>query len=415
MFILLALFALCSPLASLVLIAIYYLNKRKTVCSALLVGIAYGAIFYSYVPDSGNDSIRHMMELANYQNISILNCFDAGHYTQLYVWDLWNWIIAQINLPYLLPASGAFIGYTIVTYLIFDYCKMINASNRTTISVLILALAATSPITYAASIRSPCAYALCVLGIYLGEMHNVGKMRVSLLMIVAILIHHSAALIFLVWLMVPLYKKKPLTMAIAIGCSILMLSTITTIISPHLSPSGGISKLLLEMFGTLNVYQMESEYNVENSTSLKATVEMICSISYILAIIVRSYDVLPAFASGRQKQKSRIKSQTHQLKDIAILYTIVGLAMMQVLVINGKRYLAVPETMLGFLIAYSFEKRPLGVIRRIDVKQLLCEIVMVGMAALHLMLNIYSMAWGDASIGSLIGGALGGIIYAVAV
>lgn len=52
-------------------------------------------------------------------------------------------------------------------------------------------------------------------------------------------------------------------------------------------------------------------------------------------------------------------------------------------------------------------------IQRINVKQLLCEIVMVGTAALHLMLNIYSLAWGDASIGSLAGGALGGAIYAM--
>lgn len=87
--------------------------------------------------------------------------------------------------------------------------------------------------------------------------------------------------------------------------------------------------------------------------------------------------------------------------------------MMQVLVINGKRYLSVPEMMLGILLAYSFEKRPLAVIHRINVKQLLCEIVMVGMAILHLMLNIYSLAWGDASIGSLAGGALGGAIYAM--
>lgn len=69
--------------------------------------------------------------------------------------------------------------------------------------------------------------------------------------------------------------------------------------------------------------------------------------------------------------------------------------------------------LLGVLMAYSFERRPLGVIQRINVKQLLCEIVMVGTAALHLMLNIYSLAWGDASIGSLAGGALGGAIYAM--
>lgn len=413
MFILLAVFSLCFPILSFFLSLLYYFEKRRAFCASLLIGLAYASMFYNYIPDSGNDSIRHMALLANYRNIPIWECFDAGRYTQLYIWDLWNWIIAQFDLPYLLPASGAFIGYTIVAYLVFDYCKMISASSRATISALILILAATNPIGYAVGIRSSCAYAICVLGIYLGEIHNAGKIKVFILMAAAILIHHSAALIFLVWLIIPFYKKKPLAMAIAIGCSVLMLSTIINIISPLLSSSGGISKLVLEMFGTINAYQEESEYNIVNSTSFKAMVELLCSVSYILAAIIRSYDVLPAFTSVRQKQKNSLKTKTHHLKDITILYTIVGLAMMQVLVVNGKRYLAVPEVLLGVLMAYSFERRPLGVIQRINVKQLLCEIVMVGTAALHLMLNIYSLAWGDASIGSLAGGALGGAIYAM--
>lgn len=413
MFILLALFSLCLPILSLIFSMLYYFKRRKALFASLLIGLAYASMFYNYIPDSGNDSIRHMAFLANYRNIPIGECFDAGHYTQLYIWDLWNWIIAQFNLPYLLPASGAFIGYTTVTYLIFDYCKIINATNKTIISVLILTLAATNPIGYAVAIRSSCAYAICVLGIYLDEIHNAGKIKVFLLMATAILIHHSAALVFLMWLIIPFYKKKPLVMAIAIGCSVLMLSTIINIIAPFLSSSGGLSKLLLEIFGSINSYQEESEFNIVNSTSLKATVEIFCSVSYIFAAIIRSNDVLPAFTSAYHKQKNSLKAKTHQLKDITILYTIVGLAMMQVLVINGKRYLSVPEMMLGILLAYSFEKRPLAVIHRINVKQLLCEIVMVGMAILHLMLNIYSLAWGDASIGSLAGGALGGAIYAM--
>lgn len=401
MFILLILWALCAPALSIIFSTIYYLKRRVPWRAAILIGLAYGAIFYNYLPDSGNDSWRHMALLENYRGIPIWQCLDAGHYSQLYVWDLWNWVIAQLHLPFLLQASGACLGFTMVAYLVFDYCKTSSASARTVVSALALTLMSTNPMGFAIGIRSSCAYMICILAIYQSEIHHLHKAKALLLMASGILIHHSAALIAFVWLFLPLVKKKPIVTTVCIACMILGITSVLNAISAIFPEGNIISGILQDASYSISVYQQESDYNVMMSTSLKSYVELGCSLLYIAGLIFRGNQL---FAE---------KAQVCQMKNAASLYLVVALLMMSVLTLNGSRYFMIPEMLAVIPLIASFQERPFGVVNRRDVLQIGTEVCVLGGSMLHLMLNLYSMSWGDASFGSLFGGALSGVLYAL--
>lgn len=407
--------ALCLPGISLILSIAFYLERRKPIWPAILIGTAYAIIFYNYIPDSGNDSMRHMAFLANYQEIPIWECFNAGHYSRLYVWDIWSWIIAQFHMPYLIQASGAFLGFSIISYMVFDYCTITQASKRTIISVIVLVLMATNPIGYAIGIRSSCAYIICVLGIYLYEIHNTNKVKVFILMILAVFIHHSAALLLLVWLVVPLFSKMPLIMTILMGCLILEIVNIMDYMLPILSDLGNISDMVLDASNTISVYQEDSQYNLLMSTSLKSRVELGCSLLYIMAITIRNARWFPVLGKVEKKyKKDTIEAQTYYINNIACLYFIVALVMLDVLTLNGNRYLQIPEVLIIVPLIFSFEKRAFCVVKRHNlILQFVVDSLILGMSVLHLLLNLYSLAWGDASFGSFIGGLSCGVIYAL--
>lgn len=415
MFLILLIGAFCLPGLSFLLTIIFYLKQRKPVQSAILIGTAYAVIFYNYIPDSGNDSVRHMAFLANYQGIPIWKCFNAGHYSQLYVWDIWNWIVAQFHMPYLIQASGAFLGFSIISYIVFDYCMITQTSKRNIISAIVLVLMATNPIGYAVGIRSSCAYIICTLGIYLSEIHSANKIKVFILMILAIFIHHSAALLLLVWIFVPLFSKMPMIMTILIGCLILEIVNIMDYVLPVLSGLGTISDMVLDASNTISIYQEDSRYNVLMSTSLKSRVELGCSLLYIMAIIVRNARWFPVLGKVEKKyKKCTIAAQTYYMNNIACLYFVVALVMLEVLTLNGNRYLQIPEVLVIVPLIFSFEKRDFCVIKRDNlISQFGIDSLILGMSALHLFLNLYSLAWGDASFGSFIGGLSCGAIYAL--
>lgn len=411
MFLILILWALCMPALSLIPTTIYYLDKRKALQAAILIGVAYAAIFYNYIPDSGNDSWRHMALLTNYQNISLWKCFNAGHYSMLYVWDVWNWIIARFHLPFLLPASGAFFGFTIIAYIIFDYCTIIHASARTVVSILILTLMATNPSGYAIGIRSSCAYIICILGIYLSEIRSKNRIFTLILMILAVLIHRSAGLLLVVWLTFPLFKKRPVIMTIVIGCFVLGIAKILNSVLSILPSDGGISQMTLEASNSIDVYQQNSSYNIMMSTSFKSRVELGCSLLYIVSMLFRSHSLFPFLE--RINNKDPKVEQAYMFKDIATLYLVVSIAMICVLTLNGSRYLQIPEVLAIVPLMFSFQERPFGIIKRNHAIQFATETLILGMSGLHLMLNLYSLAWGDASFNSFLGGALGGVFYAL--
>ena len=408
MFIILAGFALVMPFLSLLLISLYYLQYKKPVQSAVLYGFAAAATFYNYIPDAGNDSIRHMYNLRYYMGIPIWKCFDAGHYTQTYVWDLWCWIVAQFKLPYLLPATGAFVGYALTMYLALDYCNLIEASKKTRIIAILLAFLMSSPVGIAIGIRNSNAFLICILGMYLCEIRHRPKVLGLMLMITGVLIHHSALLLLVMWIIYPLFKKKPLRVGIVVGIALLSLTIISNYVLNAFSGSNWIIQMIIDTFKGATAYQTDNNYNAAVSTNLKYKIDSINSILMIVLMLARC-----KMSSRSQEIYSVNNKLVLNTLRLSELFSIVTFALMLVLTINGGRYTSVARMFAFLSMLVSYQDVP-HMPRTKNQMIILCvDICIIITVLMSVALSVYTLTWGNASVESLVGGLLGGVLYSI--
>lgn len=411
MFIILAGFALVTPFLSLLLISLYYLQYKKPIQSAVLYGFAAAATFYNYIPDSGNDSIRHMYNLQYYIGVPIWKCFDAGHYTQTYVWDLWCWIVAQFKLQYLLPSTAAFMGYTITAYLVLDYCIYVNASRKNCIVVMLLTALMTSPVGIVVGIRNANAFLICTLAMYLCEVKHKSKGMGFILMLCGVLIHHSALLVLAMWLAFPVFKKKPKICGISIAFVLLSLTAISNLALKNMSGDNWIISMIVDAFSGVSVYQVDNSYNTAVSTSMKYKIESANSLLMLVLMLLR-YRL-----SVKKKQPCR---ECHDdildgtLVKLADLFTIVTLSMMMVLTINGGRYMGIAQIMAFLSMIASYDYVSFMSYGKKVQTIFLMDFLITGTLCIGAILTVYTLVWGTASGSSIIGGLLGGIVYAIA-
>lgn len=208
MFIIIVAIACIIPIAGFVLALIYFNEYRKPMLSALLCGISFSAIFYGYIADQGGDIYRHMDNLYLFQDIPIYDAFDllkAQHVSVVFTWDIWSWGIAQLGNFYLLQSSAAFIGYSIITYIIFDYSKINKLPSYRWLPYLLITLVAFPPLDIAVGIRNANALILCGLAIYNYYIKGQNKYSVFFILLIALLLHHSIIIVILIWLILPFF------------------------------------------------------------------------------------------------------------------------------------------------------------------------------------------------------------------
>lgn len=409
MFIILSGFALIMPLLSLLPISLYYLQYKKSIHSAFLYGLAAAATFYNYIPDSANDSVRHMYNLRYYVGIPIWKCFDAGHYTQTYVWDLWCWIVAQTKLPYLLPATGAFVGYALTTYLVLDYCNLIAASKKNRIIGFLLAFLMSSPVGIVVGIRNSNAFLICILGMYLCEIRHKPRALGLALMLAGILIHHSALLVLVMWIVYPLFKKRPLRVGIIIGMALLSLTIISNYVLNTFSESNWIVQMVVDTFKGATAYQTENNYNAAVSTNLKYKIDTINSILMIVLMLIRCKFLNISRQCHRECNISdKVYFNTLRLAE---LFSIVTFSLMLVLTINGGRYTSIARMFAFLSMLVGYQNIPFMPIERSKMIVLYMDICIMLTVLIGMALSVYTLTWGDASGSSIVGGLLGGILY----
>lgn len=401
--------ALGFPVLSLLLSSLYYFEYKNAIRAATLYGVAFFSVFYNYIPDSGNDSIRHMENLRNYINIPIWKSINAGPLKEIYVWDIWNWFVAQFNKPYLMPATGALVGYTISIYLILDFCKQVKLSNKSTAWILTIALLDSSPVGYAVGIRSANAYLCCILGMYLCEVKKKNKLCGIALMIVGILIHHSALLILALWVIFPIFLKNPKKIGVIIFLTLLSLTIISNYFLRNVVSDNILLSMITDSFQSVTSYQLHNSYNDSVQSSFKYKFETTLSFLMIALMLLRCRFI----GKNKSKKNSGDVDVFVKVKMLSILFLIATCALMTVLLINGNRYtLIVSETAL-LALAYSYRmipplprKQNLFIVTMFDISIMCCAFIKIA-------LSIYTLCWGDASPFSLVGGMLGGMVYSL--
>ena len=390
---------------------LYFCQYRRTLLSALIIGVAIAAAFYGYIPDSSSDVTRHIAWLKYYSGISFFNCFDAGHYNKMYVWDIWCWLIAQMNNENMLQASGALVGYTVSVYMIFDACNKYSIDRKTVRTLFLLLLCILPAHQFVCGLRNGNAFIICCLAFYLyirDEKRN--PVKPILCLIVAVLIHHSSLmLVGLFFIFVITGKKNNYRVSIIIFLSTLGIGLISSYLLRILPSSGNVAMSLiressLEATGHINDTRT---WYVTKASSFNTRVNNYWAHMMIIMLILRSL-----YASYRIQENAEYNeinaSMETRMRNCALINYSACLGLSIAFTLNGQRFLT-PCLLVSLMSnVYGLKESPLYISHKGKMQLIDAPITMgaIGILLLHL----YSLAYGTGSIISLLKGAVLGIL-----
>jgi len=368
------------PILGIFLSILYFSTYRRPFASALLCGISFSAFFYGYIADVQNDIYRHMGNLKYYQNIKIWQCFNAVkgmRKASIYVWDIWCWIIAQFNNPYLMQSSGALLGYTIITFIVFDYAKKNNSSMKEWLPILLMLYCVISPAGIVIGIRNSNALLLCALSAYFYYIKKLKNIYCISIIIIAVFIHHSVALIFLLWLLEPLYRRKKKTVLIFIGLFLFLFNNYGSYFTALSSKQFVLSDLVTDLAYSANNYQ--NYYHL-------------WSFSNIIHVIVGLvFTILLLFLTHKNEN-------CEELWNFCLLIFFISSILTILLGVNGTRYLMLAEILLSIILLDAQENS--FFLKKNNF--LTYTIPMTGIVLIIFYLNTRDLAWGTASFESLL-------------
>ncbi len=372
--------ALLCPAIGLILTILFYTKNKKVKQTSILFGLNFSAIIYGYIADSSNDIFRHIEALSKYKNINLFEAFNVNkQMSNLFTWDIWSWIIAKTNNPYLLQASAALIGYSIISYLVLDYCNINKIPIKKSLIYLLLAYTLVSPLSIAIGIRCSIAMLLSCLAFYLIIIKNKKPLIPILLSLMSIFLHHATIIIFVIYLIYPIYKKHKILILAAIPITLLLFTNYADYIS-LLQGNSIITGLLTDTLNSATIYKNIGIHSLNSIVSV--------TIQTILASLILIRPI------SRNKNRKKIDKQ---LWNLELLFYVLTISMMVILEMNGNRYFICPM-ILGLLPIISsdnymslFKTKNKAII---DIMIALCCIITMS-------INIYNMDWGTGSIASL--------------
>ena len=386
--ILLIMSCVCPILALPFIVQEYRKNGRVKYC-AFLFGLAMSAALYGYIADQGNDIYRHIFNLRYYTGKSLFHIFDAGPLNAVYVWDIWQWIVALFHNDYLLQSSGAFVGYSLVAYMIFDYARIQELESRQWRPSVLLALLTVSPLTLAVGIRSGNAFIICAVAIYLYFNHHTNYFLTLGIIFSTIFLHHATLVILAIWLLYPLFRKRPLVGAIVIVAVLFTYTNYESYISLFL---GGGS--IFEAMGT-DLQRSVATYTGNRLNSFHNTVTVTIQTLLVTLLFIRG---------GGMKQVSLLRNRnekalrSHDINEFQIVLLITTYSLLALLAFNGNRYFMIGLVLSFIPIMDQFVDFPFMRLKR----YLLIDTLIFGLAVASFYVLLYDMNWGTGSLWSFV-------------
>lgn len=409
MIILVIILSLLSP--ALVLLFTFKSTEinKSAYLPALMIGFSMAVVFYGYIPDQGADIIRHVRWLAYYRNIPIWKCFDAGHYSLTYTWDLWSWIIAQTNNENLLQASGAFIGYTLSSYIVFDTFRFIEGKNRKGLFLsFFILICMIAPNGVAIGIRNTNAFIICGFAFYMFFRKRINYLTTFILLMVGVLLHHAAALALIIWVLFPLFKKNKKVASIVSFFSCLSFELIySRLLLPLVGGGqGGIAALFEDVVD--NAYIAFEGRDLFRYTSLNSTVNKWAGIILVLLIILHNSKAL----KNADEQSSSSYSMMTDLHYLSIFIFVIALGLSITFALNGNRFIGLAGIVAIAPLSYSIEKKNLSFVFRTNE---MLDLLLFMVSIAELLLHMYSLDYGTGSLISLLADGLLGVIWPIMV
>lgn len=398
------LISMLSP--ALVLLLTFKTNviRKSSIVPAFMVGFSMAFVFYGYIPDQGADILRHIMWLESYRNIPLWKCFDAGHYTLTYTWDIWSWLIAQTNNDNLLQVSGAFVGYTISSYMVFDTFRCADGKSKKHIFLaFFVMICLLPPHGFAVGIRNSNAFLICGFGFYLFYRKRIGYIGTVVLLLLGVFLHHSASIAVILWLLFPVYKrnKKIATVAFFVG-SLSFELVYTRFLAPILvSRSGGIGALFESV--------VESAYIAYEGRDLFKYVSLNSTVNKWAGIILVAFIILKNSISLKESDEdSSFYGDMVELSSISFFFFIIALGLSITFALNGERFIYLSGFIALVPLSYSFARGGKLFEGR---KNVIVDSGLMLASVAVLLLHMYSLDYGTGSLASLLMDGLIGIIW----
>lgn len=388
------------PIAGFCLAILYFNQYKRPLVSALLCGIVFSAAVYGYSADLDNDIYRHIQSTMLYSSISFSDAFDllknrGENISSVYTWDIRLWIISKFNDEFLLQSSGAFVGYTLISYMVFSVAKAKKLLMGYWLPYYGMAILSFPVLEITIGIRSANAFIICALTCYLYYYQNRNKVIVCLLLFISLFLHHGAIVPISALLFLPLFNKYPKTIIFFLVFVFLGLykyqEAILLLMGRDYSGGGVVSNSLY----TASVYS-QSDFN--NSFHAVVTLMWRFGLSIILTYIVKKEN-LRLGCSDRNSINDKIIS-------FSVLILIFSFGLVFIIGNNGLRYLGIVNLLCCICLEAESSSHREREQKLATVSKISLLVGNLGCCALYL----YDMAWGSASIKSLALSAITGYL-----
>ena len=116
--------------------------------------------------DQASQIVRYIAAVKDYANVSFFRAFNHGSYENLYVIDIWFWIIAKTGNYQLIAGTSVFFTYLISLYVLQDYAHSKSFNLRQRVYTLFLLMGLMNFCFSVNALRSDLAFAMILLAVY---------------------------------------------------------------------------------------------------------------------------------------------------------------------------------------------------------------------------------------------------------
>lgn len=206
-----------SPILSMPVVLLgLFLEKKHKRYYCFLLSVMIGIICYYIVPNQGMDITRYYEYLDQIRYLPITEALKGISNQTEVITNIFFYLISQLNNNSLIVFFSSLIYYNILFYIIIDYCKIKELTNKQINMIIIYAMITIWIIPNILGIRYAIAMIVFLLAIYLDIVKQKKNIIYKLLYIVPIFIHSSTILFLIMRLILLISNKKTKILVIAI-------------------------------------------------------------------------------------------------------------------------------------------------------------------------------------------------------
>ena len=221
-----------------------YISKNKV---QRVLGLFFLALFMGLMamcfrdPKTDPDIVRYIAAVKDYANVSFFRAFNHGSYENLYVIDIWFWIIAKTGNYQLIAGTSVFFTYLISLYVLQDYAHSKSFNLRQRVYTLFLLMGLMNFCFSVNALRSELAFAMILLAVYRELYQKRRSVWTYFLYVLPIFMHFAAILLVLIRFIVSTKKRYVKIILMMLLLAPLVVETLVGIVDMLLSQLAVIS------------------------------------------------------------------------------------------------------------------------------------------------------------------------------